>query len=61
MKDDEMLEDSFKVEFDLEKLGILPDFYKNIACYRVDDKNNWFEYVIQRDDKKLGSTVGRTL
>ena len=52
MSDDEMLEDSFNVEFDLEKLGVLPDFYKNVACFRVDDKGNWFEYVIQRVGKK---------
>ena len=45
MADDEMLEDTFNVEFDLEKLGVLPNFYKNVACYRVDDKGNWLEYV----------------
>ena len=52
MADDEMLEDTFNVEFDLEKLGVLPNFYKNVACYRVDDKGNWLEYVIQRDGKR---------
>ncbi len=51
MADNEVLEGSFKMEFDLEKLGVLPEFYENVACYRIDDQGNWFEYVIEHKGK----------
>ncbi|MBR4569536.1 MAG: formylglycine-generating enzyme family protein [Candidatus Riflebacteria bacterium] len=46
MADNEILEGSFKMEFDLEKLGVLPEFYKNVACYRIDEKGKWSDYDI---------------
>ena len=53
MADNEVLEGSFKMEFDLEKLGVLPEFYENVACYRIDEKGNWFEYVITHSGNKV--------
>ena len=53
LKDNEILPGSFKMEFDLEKIGVLPKFYENVACYRVDDKGNWLEYDIQRNGNKI--------
>ena len=46
MADNEVLEGSFKMEFDLEKLGVLPEFYENVACYRIDEKGKWSDYDI---------------
>ena len=49
MKDNEVLEGSFKMEFDLEKIGVLPEFYENVVCYRVDEKGNWSEFPTNID------------
>ena len=52
LKDNEILPGSFKMEFDLEKIGVLPEFYENVVCYRVDDKGNWSEFPTHIDGKR---------
>ena len=52
MSEKEILPGTFKMEFDLDRLGVLPEFYDNVVCYRIDEKGNSFEYIINRNGSK---------
>ena len=52
MSEREILPGTFKMEFDLDRIGVLPEFYDNVVCYRIDEKGNSFEYIINRNGSK---------
>ncbi|MBR4719325.1 MAG: hypothetical protein IKP31_03660 [Lachnospiraceae bacterium] len=53
LEEDEILPGSFKMEFDLDTLGIDKENYDYVRVYRIDDSGKWYEYVTNMEDDKL--------
>lgn len=45
LKDDELLPGTFRMDFDLEALGVAKEDYEALSFYRVDDEGNWYEFA----------------
>ena len=42
LEDNEMLPGTFKMEFDLNEMGIDEDIYDDLRLYRIDDEGKWY-------------------
>ncbi len=59
LEEDEILPGSFKMEFDLDTLGIDKENYDYVRMYRIDDSGKWYEYVTNTEDDKLTAYSNR--
>ena len=50
LADDETLPGTFQMRFDLDEMGIQPEFYPGMTLFRRDDAGIWYEYAVGIQD-----------
>ena len=53
LKDDEVLPGTYRIDMDLDKLGIDKSMQEDAKLYRIDDEGNWYEYSTELDGSTL--------
>ena len=53
LEDNEIIPGSFKVEIDLEEIGIDPDYWSALSVARIGDDGGFYEYAASVDGSKL--------
>ncbi len=53
LEDDEVIPGAFKVEIDLEEIGIDPDYWSALSVARIGDDGSFYEYAATVDGSKL--------